>query len=356
MKVDRQGLFWLAALVLFVLFLFVFQSILLPFVAGMAIAYILDPLARWFQRRGFSRLMATLTILVLFAIVFVLALLVIVPLLISEISAFITSLPELIERLQTLFASLLDSRVARFFGIDPETIKTSFSRFMSEGSTWLAAVLSSLWSGGLALIEVVSLLVITPVVAFYLLHDWDRFVAFVDGMLPLDHAGEIRQIGRDIDRTMATFVRGQGLICITLAVVYALGLTLIGLNFGFLIGFFSGLFSFIPFVGSVLGLIVAGAVAIAQFWPEWTPIIMVAAVFIVGQVLEGYVLQPWLTGTNIGLHPVWLIFALFAFGLLFGFVGLMIAVPAAAAIGVVVRYAVARYRESLIYRGNPPPP
>jgi predicted PurR-regulated permease PerM len=185
-----------------------------------------------------------------------------------------------------------------------------------------------------------------------MLYDWDRMVARVDSWLPRDHADEIRKIARDIDDVIAAFVRGQGLVSLTLAFVYAAGLVLIGLNFGLLIGLAAGLLSFIPFVGATVGFVVSLAVAIVQFWPDWIWILATVAVFVVGQSLENYVLQPRLIGDNVGLHPVWVMFALFAFGYLFGFVGVMIAIPAAAAVGVLVRYALARYLESPIYRGD----
>jgi len=354
-RFDRQAVFWLGVFVLFVALLFVFRAILLPFVAGMAIAYVLDPLARWFERQGLSRLAATFTIMLLSLVILVLALLVIVPVVAQEIGAFIVRIPDYVERLQGLLASLLDTRLARFFGLDPDAIRSSLTGFLNRGTTFLLAILGSLWSGGRAAVQALSLLIITPVVAFYLLHDWDRLIVYLDGLLPLDHAGKIRGIARDIDRTLAGFVRGQGLICLTLGLYYGIGLALIGLNFGFLLGFTAGLISFVPFVGSTLGLLIATGIAFAQYWPEWMPIALTVALFLAGQVLEGNILQPRLMATRIGLHPVWVIFALLAFGLLFGFVGLMIAIPAAAATGVLVRYALARYRESVIYRGADSP-
>ena len=213
-----------------------------------------------------------------------------------------------------------------------------------------------MWTGGQAIVAVFSLVVVTPVVAFYLLYDWDRVIARIDGLLPRDYADEIRGVATEIDRTIAAFIRGQGLTCLILALFYATALGSIGLNSGFLIGFAAGLLSFIPFVGSTLGVVVSGSVALVQFWPEWPMIVATVAVFLVGQGLEGYVLQPRLIGQNVGLHPVWVLFALFAFGLLFGFVGLMIAIPAAAAVGVLVRYGVRRYLASPFYRGSEPTP
>jgi predicted PurR-regulated permease PerM len=202
--------------------------------------------------------------------------------------------------------------------------------------------------------SLLSLLVITPVVAFYLLCDWNAVTETVDGWIPLQHRATVHGLARDIDNAIAGFVRGQAVICLILAVFYAIGLTLTGLNFGFLIGLMTGLLSFIPYVGCLTGFLVAAVVAIAQFWPNWTPMAMVIAVFVVGQALEGYVLSPKLVGAKVGLHPVWMMFALIAFGYLIGFVGLLIAVPTAATIGVLARFAVRKYQESAIYTGQGP--
>jgi predicted PurR-regulated permease PerM len=356
MRPGRQVLFWLAALVAFILFLNVFSTILLPFSAGMALAYVLDPLATWFQRRGFSRLAATLFILLVFLVLLVLALILIVPALASELADFVTRIPDYADRLQSFFGSFLNSRVARFFGIDTASIRSSFTSFMSQGATWLTAVLASLWSGGKAMIAVLSLLLITPVVSFYLLYDWDRLVAFLDGLLPRDHADEVRDIADEIGQMVAAFVRGQGLICLFLALYYGIALELAGINFGFLVGLAAGILSFIPYLGTALGLLGSIGLALAEYWPDWTRALIALAVFGVGQIINDYFLAPRLIGTRVGLHPVWVIFSFFAFGLLFGFVGLIIAIPAAAAIGVLARYAIARYRESAIYRGKSPPP
>lgn len=349
---QRQLLFWAAVLILLIVFLVVFQNILLPFVAGMALAYALDPVADWFQRRGFSRLAATLTIVVLFVVVFVAVLVLIVPVLVNQLADFIERIPSYSARLQSLFAWALDSRLAHALGIDVESIRASLGTLVSQGTTWFTAVLRSLWNGGQAVVGAVSVLVVTPVVAFYLLYDWDRMVALVDSWIPRDHLEEVRRIARDMDATTAAFVRGQGLVCLVLGIVYAVGLMLVGLNFGLLIGLGAGLLSFIPYLGFTIGFVVSIIVALVQFLPNWLPIGGVVLVFVVGQTIEGYVLQPRLIGTRVGLHPVWLLFALFAFGLLFGFVGLLIAIPAAAAVGVLVRYGLSRYLTSAIYRGT----
>src|SRR5437868_13487581 len=178
-------------------------------------------------------------------------------------------------------------------------------------------------------------------------------VAPVDNWIPLEHRETVRGLAREMNEAIAGFVRGQTAVCLILGSYYAIGLTAVGLNFGLLIGLASGIITFIPYVGSMTGLVLAVGVAIAQFWPGYTPIITVLVVFFVGQFLEGYVLAPKLVGGSVGLHPVWLMFALFAFGYLLGFVGLLIAVPLAAVVGVLVRFALRRYLESPFYTGEP---
>jgi len=352
-SLQRQVLFWLAALFVLALFLYIFSPILLPFVAGMAIAYALDPLADWLERRGLSRLWATLVILLLFAVIVALLLITLLPALVNQLVGLAGRLPDFVGWISERLQPLLQSRFAQQLGIDPDSLGESLRPLASQAAGWISAVLIGLWSGGQAMLSIVSLLVVTPVVAFYLLYDWDRMVGHVDALLPRDHAPTIRRLSGDISQTIAAFVRGQGLLCIILGVFYAVALVAIGLNFGLLIGLMAGLLSFIPFVGSLVGFATSVIVAAVQFWPDqWIWIVVTAVVFIAGQFIEGNILQPRLVGNSVGLHPVWLMFALLAFAMLFGFVGTLIAVPVAAAIGVLVRYAVQRYRDSAFYAGR----
>ncbi|RWB75467.1 MAG: AI-2E family transporter [Mesorhizobium sp.] len=355
----RQVFFWLATAVLLALFLYVFSGILLPFVAGMVLAYFLDPVADWLQRLGLSRLMATVVILIAFIVVVVLAFVILVPVLATQMADFARKLPEYLTRLQSLLTSFDPKWLEQRFGVNAAGLRDGLNSLLTSGFSLLTTVFTSIWSSGVALISVVSLFVVTPVVAFYMLLDWDRMVAEVDGWVPRDHVETVRALARDINTATAGFVRGQGTLCLVLGAMYATGLTLTGLNFAILIGLFAGLISFIPYVGSLTGLVLAVGVAFVQFWPDWTMVVLVAFVFFVGQFIEGNILQPRLVGKSVGLHPVWLMFSLFAFGALFGFVGLLIAVPASAAIAVLVRFAIARYLESPLYKGRatePVPP
>lgn len=352
MTFQRQIGFWLGTLLIFLVFLFMFRTILLPFIAGMAAAYALDPIADRFEKLGLSRLAASLVILVIFVVMLVLLFVVFVPILANQLAGLIERIPVYAQELQAFSTSFLNTRFGQLFRVDPEQLKNSMGQLMSQGASWLTTVMQSIWSGGSALVDVLSLLVVTPVVAFYLLIDWDRMIARIDSWLPRNHVETVRDIARDIDAAVAGFVRGQGLLCVILGTFYAIGLAVIGLNFGLLIGFGAGMLSFIPYVGSTVGFVVAVGVAIIQFWPEWPWIAATVAIFVTGQFIEGNILQPRLVGRSVGLHPVWLMFGLFAFGVLFGFIGLLIAVPATAAIAVLMRYGLSRYLTSPIYRGG----
>lgn len=351
MSFEQQLAFWLATVFVVVVLLWLLSDILLPFVAGLAIAYLLDPLTNRLERLGVNRRLAALLIVGVAVLAFVVLALVFVPLLANQLSALIENIPGYVTRLQTLMLNADMPWLRELLGA-ADTSKT-IGDLVSQGAAWIAAFLRSLWSGGRALISVFSLMVVTPVVTFYLICDWPRIVATVENWIPLAHRDLVHALFREIDVAIAGFVRGQTGVCLILGSFYALCLSLVGLNFGLVIGALSGLISFIPFVGSMTGLVLAAGVAIAQFWPDWTLIAAVLGIFLVGQVIEGYILAPRLVGRNVGLHPVWLMFAMFAFGYLFGFVGLLVAVPVAAAIGVLLRFALRQYRVSPLYTGEP---
>ena len=352
LKIRRQFIFWLGSMAAFVGFLWLFSDILLPFIAGMALAYFLDPVADRLEKMGLSRMLSTTIILLLFVLLFVIVLMVVLPVLGNQVSGFLERLPSLVGQLQNLIASTESNWLRDFIGVEGRSLQDNINELMRQGAGWLSTVLKQVWASGKSLVNVISLLVVTPVVAFYLLYDWDNMIAKVDSLLPRDHRETIRGICHDIDQAVAGFVRGQGTVCIILGLFYGICLTVLGLNFGLLIGLFAGLISFIPFVGSIVGFVLSIGVALVQFWPDWIPIVITAAIFGAGQFLEGNILQPKLVGERVGLHTVWLMFALFAFGSLFGFTGMMVAVPAAAAVGVIIRFGLGRYLDSELYTGH----
>jgi predicted PurR-regulated permease PerM len=349
---QRQIVFWLAALLLFILLLWLLADILLPFVAGLAIAYLLKPLTDRLERAGVNRLAAALVIITVVVLAIVVLILLVAPVLGGQLWSFIDNIPGYVTKLQSLLSDPSRPWVQKLVGAGFNTDK-GVSDLVTQGAGWLTAFLKSLWSGGRALVSLFSLVVITPVVAFYLLYDWHTMIRVVDSWVPLRQRDTVRALAREIDAAIAGFVRGQSAVCLILGSFYAIALTLTGLNFGLLIGLLSGVITFIPYVGSMTGLILALGVAVAQFWPDYTSIGVVLGIFLLGQFLEGNVLSPKLVGQSVGLHPVWLIFALLAFGYLFGFVGLLVAVPLAATIGVLARFALRRYLESSLYTGEP---
>ncbi|MGA0593794.1 AI-2E family transporter [Enterovirga sp. CN4-39] len=352
---QRQVLYPLGGFVLLLVGLYVLRDVLLPFVAGAALAYLLDPVADRLQRLGLGRLGATILILTVFVLLLGLVLIIAVPLAVQQVVKFAEQVPGYVARLQALMAEHGGPLIREFGGEEAlGQIQRSLGDLLGQGANWVTTFMRSIWSGSQAVISVLSIFVVTPVVAFYLLVDWDRMIATIDGWVPPRHRETVRRLAREMDRAVSGFVRGQTTVCIFLGVFYASGLALLGLNFGVLIGLFAGLISFIPYVGSLTGLLLSVGVALVQFLPDWSMVLATLGIFFVGQFIEGNILSPKLVGASAGLHPVWVMFALLAFGSLFGFLGLLLAVPMAAIIGVLTRFAILRYQASPIYMGEPP--
>jgi predicted PurR-regulated permease PerM len=277
----------------------------------------------------------------------------ILPPLFGQLQALIVSLPDVTVKLAARVMPLIDP-VRERLNLPPlslQELQTEVAQRAGQVLTVAGAVAGKLAQGGLAIFNLLALLFLTPVVTFYLLRDWERLVDALDGALPRDHAATIRKLAHESNAAIAGYVRGQALVCITLGTIYAVGLSLVGLKFGLVIGLIAGAISFIPFVGTFVGAVMALGMALVQFPPDWMGVVKVAVVFVIGQMLEGNVLSPKLVGDRVGLHPVWIMFALLAGGALFGFVGVLIAVPVAAVVGVLVRHLIARYRDSQYYRG-----
>src|SRR3984893_2869553 len=365
MKIELQAAFWVGAFLLLGLLLWLFSDVLLPFAAAVVLGYLLDPVVSRLERLGMNRLGASLFIIACFALVLILISILIVPVLWRQLASFIEALPAYAVTLQGLISGEI-GRLSREYGgglIDKlglgegagAQIASATNDLVAQAAQWAASFLNSLLTRGAALINLISLLVVTPVVTFYMLLDWDKLVATIDGLVPLRHRETVRELALEIDTAMAGFLRGQALVGLFLGAWYGIGLSLIGLNFGLLIGITAGILSFIPYVGSLTALVLSSTVAIVQDWPQWKLLAMSLGVVLIGQFLEGNILSPKLVGESVGLHPLWLIFALLAFGSLFGFTGLITAVPFAATAGVITRFAVRRYRESNLYAGTAVP-
>ncbi|MBT3139457.1 AI-2E family transporter [Phaeobacter gallaeciensis] len=346
LSAKDQVRYWGVVAAVFVLVLWFLGDVLLPFVIGGAIAYFIDPVADRLERWGLSRMAATAVITVVSVLIFVILVLMVVPALITQLIDLIDVLPQLFRDLRTFvdqkFPSLLDreSNTHQILVTLGETLK-------SKTGELLQTLVGSVGSA----INIVVLLVIVPVVAVYLLLDWDNMIERIDFLVPRDHSPVIRQLATDVDSVLASFVRGMGTVCLILGTYYAVALMLVGLQFGLIVGFIAGLVTFIPYLGALIGGALAIGLALFQFWGDWTSIGIVGAIFAFGQVIEGNYLTPKLVGSSVGLHPVWLLLALSVFGALFGFVGMLIAVPVAAALGVLARFGTAQYLSSRLYQG-----
>jgi predicted PurR-regulated permease PerM len=346
--------FWVAVAAAFLVFVWLLNDILLPFVVGIVVAYFLDPIVMRLQRLGMSRTWATTAVTILAVLIVVGASMAILPPLFSQLQSLIVNLPDYTVTLAARVMPLIDPLREKLDlpRLSLQELQAEVSQRAGQLLSILGSVAGQVAQRGIALVNLLALLFITPVVTFYLLRDWEKVVDALDGVLPLEHATTIRKLAHQSNEAIAGYVRGQALVCIILGSIYAIGLSVVGLQFGLVIGLIAGAISFIPFVGTFVGAVMALGMALVQFPPDWMGVVKVAAVFLVGQMLEGNVLSPKLVGDRVGLHAVWIMFALLAGGSLFGFVGVLIAVPTAAVIGVVVRHLLGRYRESAFYRGN----
>jgi predicted PurR-regulated permease PerM len=348
MTSRRQLRFWLMTLLVLVCTLYLLRDMLLPFVAGMAIAYFLDPVADRLESVGAPRWLAATCVLLFFVLILVLAIVLLVPLIQSQIVQLVDALPQIVNWVNTIGIPTIERMLTKLSVENVERLKNAVNSFAGDAVSWLGTVLRGIVTGGFALFDVLTLLFITPVVAFYLLRDWDLMITTIHRCLPRQHVPTILGQVNEIDDTLAGFVRGQATVCLILGLFYGVALSVFGLNFGLVIGSIAGLLSFIPYVGSMVGFVASVGVALVQY-ETWTPVLIVVAIFVVGQAVEGNFLTPKLVGEKVGLHPVWVMFALLAGGSLFGFLGVLLAVPVAAVIGVLTRFALQQYIASPYY-------
>jgi len=326
-----------------------FASVLLPFVAAAGTAYFLDPPTSRLTRVGVPRGAAALLMIVALVAIGLLFALLLYPLILAQIGILISRLPAYVGSIRGFATDVIEHLQER---LGPEFVDDRLRDLVAGQAGSMLSVLvtaiSRVIGGGFALFNVLTLLVVTPVVAFYLLRDWPRLVARIDGWLPCRYAAALRAQAREVDRILAAWLRGQALCCIVLALFYASALSIVGLDLGLIVGLSAGLLSFIPYVGSITGGVTSIGLALAQFH-TWTEVLLVVGVFVAGQILEGYVIYPRFLGDRVELHAVWVIFALFAGGAAFGFLGVLLAVPMAAVIGVLCRFWLRRYLQSPLY-------
>ena len=345
----RLALIGLVPLLVLLICLYLFRPILLPFLVGMAAAYLLDPAADRLQRMGLRRTAATIVISIGFFLALVLVLLLLLPTVAAQAMELARELPDYLERLRDHLVPRL-SGIASWASIELDlSAEGLLRRYWSQTMEVLINAIGGLLQSGIALLNLVSLLFVTPIVTFYMLRDWDRMVARIAASVPPDYLPTVRRLAGEIDEVLAGFIRGQGLVCLFLALFYALGLWLVGLRYGLIIGLLTGFFSFIPYIGMAIGACVGLTVAAFQF-QDLIGVGLVAAVFAVGQFIEGNLISPRVVGDRIHLHPVWIIFAVLAGTVLFGFLGTLLAVPVAGVLGVLVRFGLRQYQTSTLYR------
>jgi predicted PurR-regulated permease PerM len=345
-------LFWIGLVLLVIVALGLVQSILMPFAVGFAIAYVLAPGVARLERWGVHRSLASLLVLVAFLLGLALVLVILVPLIQGQIVQLIGSAPSLVRSLQDQLGRLILLLQQHLPAEDVTKVRDLIGAKLAEALTWLASLVQGVVTSSLAILNIVSLVIVTPIVTFFLLRDWETMVAHIDSYVPRQSLETVRGQARLVSDTLVGFVHGQALVCLILAIYYGIALTLAGLNSGLALGLLIGVLAIIPFLGAATGFLLAVSLAASQYG-TWSAILIVIGIFGVGQLLEGNILTPKLVGDRIHLHPVWVIFALFAGGTVFGFVGVLIAVPAAAVLGVLARFALARYRASNLYDAPP---
>ncbi len=350
-SLRSRSWFWAVGIILFFVFLSLIKSVLLPFVVGILAAYFLDPAVRKLCAWKWSRSTAAGVITIGFFLTAVILCVVLVPLIVHQLNALMHQLPEQLHNLQTHYGKDVEHYLALLSPDQEDSIKEALNNFGGTVIGWGGKAASNALQSGLALLNILLLIFITPVVAFYLLRDWDRLVAHCDTLLPRDHAQIIREQLHAIDQTLSGFIRGQTNVCLIMASYYGVTLSLVGLNFGLMIGIMTGLFLFVPFVGICTGCLLAFIVSCFQF-DDSAHIVAVLAIYASGMILENSLIVPRLVGSKVGLHPLWIIFGMLAGGALFGFVGILIAVPVTAILGVLVRFATERYLHSSLYSGT----
>lgn len=344
-----QPMVW--GVILFFLFgvLFALREILLPFVAGAIIAYFLHPVVTYSCHKGIKRGFASAFLILLSVVLLIALFATLIPLIGEQLIGLIERLPSTLHVIENSVSAWLNNVINMLGMARADQIRGQISSLSAEGTTYLVNFAGRLIESGLTVFNVLSLLFVTPIVAFYMLMDWSKAIGSLEGMFPRRYAALIHGILSDIDDAISAYLRGQLSVMIILGSFYAVILSVIGLDFSLAIGAFAGLMSFVPYVGAISGLIVATIMALIQFAPDWIWVGVVVAVFVLGQLLEEYVLLPRLVGAQINIHPVWMIFALFAFGTLFGLVGVFLAVPLAAITAVLVRYGIVFYKKSQLY-------
>lgn len=353
MKKQRQTWLWIGLGVAFLGSLYFLQGILMPFFTGLLVAYAMNPAVRNFEKWGISRTIGTSFMIISFFLLIGLLLFIAIPFIHTELLRLAARIPQYGERIVLALKPLLKDASNYIEDRDIERLRSFASANFGNVVTWGIQVLGRILTNSLALANLISLIVITPIVAFYCLRDWNLIINTIDRWLPRPYEPLLRRLFADINATIGGFAKGQALVCLMVGGYYSIALTLAGLDFGVIVGIVIGVMAFIPYIGAFVGFILSIGIALAQF-TDWSSVGVVAGIFAVGQSLEGYLLIPYFVGNRIGLHPVWVLFALLAGGALYGFIGILFALPVGAAIGVLIRYLRELYFNSPYYLGQMP--
>jgi predicted PurR-regulated permease PerM len=346
-------LFWVAVAVIAVFVLELLQSILMPFVAALIIAFILAPTVARLERWGIGRSVGSLAVLVVFLIGVALVFVLLVPVIQNQIVTLIGKVPSFVTFLQTQFGNLMGLLEEKLPADQVQKLQDMVGGKLGEALSWLGTLLQGLITSSFALLNIVSLVVVTPIVAFLVLRDWEKLVTLIDDYLPRQSLATVREQAKIVSDMLVGFIHGQSLVCLVLAIYYGTALSFAGLDSGLSLGLLIGVLAIIPIIGGVTGFVLSLGLAASQYG-TWREIIIVCIIFGVGQTVEGNFLTPKLVGDRINLHPIWVMFALFAGVTLFGFVGLIFAVPMAAVVGVLIRFSLSRYRRSAFYDPRQP--
>ncbi len=349
MRLQSQTRFWFLAFAAFLGLLWVLKPVLLPFVAGIVIAYFLAPVVNQLAKHGLPRWLGALGVLFGFGLIAGAIVMLIMPLISNQIGALLNALPSYIEKVRGHYLPWIENWITRFSPQDVEKLHNAAGQSAGEVAGFFGNLLKNLVANGVQMIDTIAMMIVTPVVAFFTLRDWPTLTKTIDAILPLRYYDIIRAQLSEIDRTLSGFIRGQALVCLSLGIIYSTGLTFTGLQYSAAIGVTAGVLSFIPYVGTIFGWVTSLLLALVQF-DDWQHIAMVLGVFAFGHFLEAYVLTPKLVGHRVGLHPVWILFALITGVKLMGFLGILIAVPTAAVLGVLIRFLVKQYRNSPMYQ------
>ncbi|MBY0272446.1 MAG: AI-2E family transporter [Alphaproteobacteria bacterium] len=350
---NRQIWMWVGATFVFLSVLYLIQGILMPFLTGLLVAYAMNPAVKRFERWGISRTFATSIMVFSFFFLIGLFLFIAIPFIQTELLRLASRIPQYGDRILVTLQPYIDNASLYIKPEDANRLREFASSYFGDVITWGIKLLVKLLTSGLALANLLSLIVITPIVAFYFLRDWTKIIQAIDSWLPRPYEPTLRRLFTEMNNRIGGFAKGQSLVCLLVGTYYMIALTLAHLDFSVVVGMVIGVIAFIPYVGALVGFMLSMGIAFSQF-SDWTSIGIIAGIFALGQVLEGHLFIPYFVGDRIGLHPVWVLFSLLVGGVLFGFIGILFALPVAAAMGVLVRHLLEVYLKSPYYLGTVP--